>query len=566
MKVLFFILAISMCSVVTAQSNDALLQGSVSYIGTQNVYVSFVNTEDVKLGDSLYVLKEGKLKAVLAVIQTSSISCVCTTIGSANLLLTNKVFAKRVVSKMPELLLDQQLAAVAVNDDALNSLAKKRVNHDLDARVYGRFSASSYSNFTDNTPTFNVDSVNKIADTHRLRYNFELSAEHIANSNLSFESNLSFTHKLNDSTEKYDGLRIFDLAFKYDFSKTAALTAGRKINANMSNIGAVDGLQFEKTFKNFSFGAVAGFRPSDVNYGFDSRLLQYGAFVGHLYQKEEGGYSQSSFAVFNQTNNSVTDRRYLYFQHSNSILKNLDLFCSFEADLYKLDTLHQGFTTDSIPQQIFGFKPASTFDFTGLYASLRYRPWKQLSMTLSYDARNNIYYYETYKNTFNGNFDKMTRQGWKVSTIVRPINSIIWGTSAGYRLNPHDVSASLNGHTYLTYTNIPFINTAITIGATTLKTYAMNSSMYDVSLSRDIFNDRIFLDLQYSLVNYVYNNTNTSTIHPIVFENTTLLQHVATLGLNWRLTKKLMLSADFEATMDAENKYGRMFLNISQRF
>lgn len=566
MKVLFFILSFFICSVVMAQSDDAVLQGNVSYIGNQNVYVAFVNTDGVKVGDSLYVVKDNRWKAVLVVKDFSSISCVCEAVGKNSLLVTNKVFAKRVLEKPLELAALKELNAVAVNDEALKSVGKKLVSHDMDARVNGRVSISSYSFLTDNTQSFNVDSVNKYATTHRLRYNFELNAEHISNSKLSFFSNISFTHKLNDSLENNDGLRIYDLAFKYDLSNSSALTFGRRINPNMANIGAVDGFQFEKSINNISYGAIVGTRPNVVNYGLDPRLMQVGAFVGHSYQKEAGGYSQSSFAFFNQTNNLVTDRRYIYFQHSNTLIKKLNLFCSVEADLYRLDTLHQGFTTDSVPKQILGFKPKSVFELTGIYASVRYRPWKQLSMSLIYDARNNVYYYETFKNAFNGNFDKMTRQGWKFQATVLPLNNLIWGVSTGYRLNPKDVPASTNAHSYLTYTNIPFINTAITIGATTLKTYSMNSSMYDISLSRDIIDGKLFADIQYSLVNTVYNNTNTSTTLPMAFENTTLLQHVATLSLNWRLTKKLMLSADFEGTLDADHKYGLMFLNLSQRF
>lgn len=566
MKALFLILSIFICTSLMAQSEDNVLQGNVSYVGNQNVYVSFVNTEGIKVGDSLYVIKENRWRGVLLVKDLSSISCVCTPIGLNTFSATNMVFAKKVLEKPVEIELQKQLEAVAVNDQAIKAVGKKDVNHDQDSKLNGRLSISSYSNITDNTPSYNVDSVNKMVATHRLRYNLELNAEHISNSKVSFASNLSFTNQLNHPSDQNDGLRIYDLALKYDYSKTLTLQAGRSINPQMANIGAVDGFQFEKSIQNFSYGALVGTRPNDVNYGYDPRLMEFGGFVGHHYENEKGRYSQTSFAFFNQTNNLVTDRRYLYFQHSNNLLKHVDFFCSFEADLYKLETIHLGYTTDSIPRGILAYQPKTVFDLTGVYASVRYKPWKQLSLSMIYDARNNVYFYETFKNTFNGNFDKMTRQGWKLQATVLPFNNLIWGSSAGYRLNPGDGSASMNTHNYLTYTNIPFINTAITIGATTLKTYTMNSSMYDISLSRDIINGKLFADIQYSMVNYVYNNTNTSTTKPIIFENTSLFQNVATLSLNWRLTNKLMLSADFEGTLDADHKYGLMMLNITQRF
>lgn len=559
-------LVLSSASILAQE--DAFLQGSVSYVGNQNVYVSFVSTEGLNVGDSLYMMKDNKLKAVLIVSNLSSISSICTPIGQNSFIITNKVLAKKPIDKPIEVIMQQELDAISVNEAAIKSTAKKVDNHELKSRVDGRVSVSSYSNFTDNTADFNPDSVNKISSIHRLRYNVEFNAEHISNSKFSLETNFAFTHLLNDSNERYDGFRIFDLALNYDLSKNSTLTFGRKINANLANVGAVDGLVYEKSIHDFSYGALVGSRPNDSTYGFDPMLLQFGAFLGHRIEKETGGYSQTTFAFFNQTNSLITDRRYIYLQHSNSLMKNLNFFCSFETDLFKLDTLHVGIAPDST--HIIAYNPTSTFDLTGLYASVRYQPWKKLSMSLSYDARNNVYFYETYKNTFNGIFDKMTRKGWKVQATVRPVSNLIWGLSGGYRLSPATPSAAINAHSYLTYTNIPYINTAVTISATALKSYSVNTSMYDISLSRDIIEGKLSADLQYSLVNYNYNDThNAKTVSSssiMVFEGLSLMQNIASLSFNWRLTKNLMLSADFEGTLDVDNKYGRMFLNISQRF
>ena len=43
-------------------------------------------------------------------------------------------------------------------------------------------------------------------------------------------------------------------------------------------------------------------------------------------------------------------------------------------------------------------------------------------------------------------------------------------------------------------------------------------------------------------------------------------QDIAELSLSWRLSKSLMLSTDFEATLEHGETSGRVFLNISQRF
>lgn len=551
MKYILLLLSIFLNIIAFAQTDTEEVQGNVSYVGVDNVYVTFVSTDGLKVGDSLFISKTNKFKAVLIINQLSSISCMCQSIAGSNIIVSQKVIALKSVAKPIEVLTQQERDAVAVNDAAIHAAVKTDTIHKLEQRISGRFSVSSYTNVTNLYNKSSTDTTKAITANYRLRYNLELNAEHISNSKVSFESYLSFTHKLADATEKYDGLRIYNFAMQYDLSKTSSIVAGRKINTNMANVGAVDGLQYEKNFKHFSVGTILGTRPNDSTYGFDAKLFQYGAFVSHQLQKDSSGSIQSSLAFFNQTNNLITDRRYAYFQHSNSLLKNVDLFCSFEVDLYKLDK---------------NLKPASTFDLSSTYASIRYKPWKQLSLAMTYDARNNIYYYETYKKPLDSIFDKATRQGMKFQAIVRPIKFLTWGTNAGYRTNPSDTVPTLNAYSYLTYSNLPLIDASGTISATALKTQNMNGIVYAVSLSRDFIEGKLYTEFQYRFVDYTYNQSSSRIDAAPSLKVLSTQQNVAELSLNWRLTKKLMLTADFEATFEKDANYGRLFINISQRF
>ena len=271
---------------------------------------------------------------------------------------------------------------------------------------------------------------------------------------------------LNNVDEKYKDLRIYNLSLKYDFDKTSSIVLGRKININTANIGAVDGLQFEKNFKSFSMGALVGTRPNDSPYGFDSKLLQYGAFVGHHIENRYG-YAQSSVGFFNQTNNFITDRRYLYIQHANSLLKNLDFFGSTEIDLYSVENN----------------TPVTDFSLTSLYLSLNYRPVNNLTLSLSYDARKNVYYYETFKNRIDSTLEKETRQGLRFRFNYRPFKYFSWGGNAGYRLQTPTSDESMNAISYLTYSKLPFINAWITLTGTALKTAGFSGFVYGGSLS-----------------------------------------------------------------------------------
>lgn len=509
------------------QTTPDFLNGNVSYISSQNVYVKFDNTTGINVGDTLYVIQNDSKIPAVVVNNLSSISCVGKAIGSIPLTVSTKIIAKKREEIKPVENLKTENNSTLPNDQAIHDAFNKQRKNDSKEKLDGRFTINSYSDISRSYPS-----------NQRFRYNLSLNESHIGNSNLSAESYISFTHRLGDSIKLNNALKIYSLALKYDFSKTASISFGRKVNLNMANIGAVDGLQYEQKIKNFTFGALVGSRPDYTDYSLNTSLLQYGAFLSHNYQNKTGNI-QTSVAFFNQMNNFKTDRRFAYIQHSNSLLNNVDLFCSFEVDLYSL----------------VNNQPTNTLNLTSTYISLRLKPSKNFSMSLSYDARKNIYYYETFKNKIDSILDKETRQGFRIQTNYRPLRNLIWGLNAGYRFQPSDPAATINGYSYLTYTQVPWIDASATINATALKTSYMSGTIYGISLSKDIFNGNLYTELQYRIGNYQFTNS----LIP-------LPQNIAELSLTWRIAKKTMLSADFEATLEKNDTSGRFYLSLSQRF
>lgn len=520
------LLFLSLSLATYAQTTTEILNGKVSYISSQNVYVKFENTEGIQIGDTLFTVVNEKTEPILIVSSLSSISVVAIPFSTNTVTAGSQIIAKKRILK-PDVSADKLKISPAVNDEAIIEAFKKEKEKEPKARFDGRLSVSSYSNLSENY-TFN----------QRFRYNLSLNAEHIANSNFSADTYISFTHKLGEAIDLNNSLKIYSLAVKYDIGKTATISLGRKINMNMANIGAVDGLQFEQKSKNFTYGALVGSRPDYFDYSFNPNLLQFGAFVSHNIQKEAGNM-QTSFAVFNQMNNFKTDRRFAYIQHINSLVKNVDLFCSAEIDFYTMVNM----------------QPTNSMELTSTYISLRYKPWKKLSMSLSYDARKNVYYYETFKNMIDSILDKETRQGFRFNTIYRPFKYVILGGTAGYRFQKSDSIPAMNANGYLSYTQIPGINASFTLNAIALKTRYNNGMIYGASLSKDLFKGKIYSELSYRYVNYTNLNRSSTTI-----------QNIGELSLSWRIAKKLTLSADFEGTLEKNNNLGRIYINISQRF
>ena len=524
---------------VYCQTSPEILNGSVSFITSQNVYVKFDNTDGILVGDTLYSTQDTKLVPVLVVNSLSSISCVGTPLTKNPFVLSSQIVAKkRVEKKSNKNKAENSKLTDSPNDQAIHSAFTNQKAKTTNERIDGRLAVSSYTNVSNNYNS-----------SDRLQYNLTMNASHIGNSNLSAESYITFTQffsfpgKTTDWTGLNNALKIYGLDLKYDISKTSSLTFGRKIYNNMADLGAVDGLEYENAGKYFTFGAVAGSRPDYFDYSFNPKLVQFGAFVSHNIHNDNG-IMQTSFAAFDQMNNFKTDRRFIYFQHSNSLLKNVDLYSSFEVDLY-------GFVNGQL---------TNTFDLTSTYISLRIRPWKKFTTSLSYDARKNIYYYETFPlNKIDSTIDKETRQGFRYNFMYRPFKNFVWGTNIGYNLKSINTGASENANSYLCYTQLPF-NTTGMITVTGLKTPYLTSMMvYGLSLNRDFLKGKVNAQIEYRMGNFKYTNTVIPT-----------QQNIGAMSLFWRIAKKTTLSGNFEGTLETnngiKNNYASIYFTISQRF
>lgn len=559
---LFFAYIFSVVN-LNGQNINELIKGNISYISSQNVYAQFVNTTDIQLGDTLFLLTNDKFQPVLIVKNLSSISCVCNLIPGSILAVSNQVYAKKRTGEKPvEVVIQKSKEAISVNDQVVKSALKKEITNEIKPSFDGRISISSYLNNTSDT-TVNTNT----------RFNLSLNAIHIANSNFSAECYVVLTHKsgfipqlgpdtlttINYQLVPTNDLKIYNLDLKYNISKTASVLFGRNINPNLANIGAVDGLQFENNGKNISYGAFVGSRPDTYTYNINPYLFQFGAFVSH-HSTSDKGYMQTSLAAINQMNNFQTDRRFLYFQHSNSILKNLDLFCSVEIDLYGAKNQTDSASTPNVlgkDSTVYWTTrtPINIINLTSAYLSLNYRPLNNLSLSLSYDARKNVYYYETYKNYIDSVLDKETRQGLRFHAYYRPFNFLGIGGNAGYRFATATSKSSSNEYVYLNIPRIPLIEASMTIDATLLNTGYLSGIIFGGSLSRDFVNGKINTELSFRHVNYSLKTT------------TKELENIADLSLSWRIGKKLLLSTDFEGSLDTYNKLQwRSFINISQRF
>ena len=527
------------CVGLNGQSNSGYLTGKVSFVSSSNTYVKFTSTQGITANDTLFRVTDDKLVPALKVNNLSTTSCVCTQISTGQISIGDQFLARKKnnVIKTEVKPVDNKLNETNEKNVQISNEPVKIDKGEFIQKIRGSLSAFSYTDFS-NTPA---------PASTRLRYTFSLDARNISNSKFSIENYISFNHKIGDwaavKSDPLKALKIYSLAFRYDINKTTHISIGRRINEKISNIGAMDGLQFEKAINKFSFGALAGTRPDYTNYGFNINLLQYGAYIsaGSI---EADKYNETSLAFMQQTNNGKTDRRFVYFQHSNSLVKNLFIMGTFEVDLYKL-------TIDSLKNEY----PSNTFNPTGLYLSLRYRLANSITLSGSYDARKNVMYYETYKSYIDQILESEIRQGFRLQANYSITRSFVIGVQGGYRYLKSDPRPSRNLYGYLSYNQIPGVNISATLSATYLESTYMNGTLYGATFSRDFFKNKLQAGLGYRYVDYKLPENQLS-----------VPQNIAEMSLSWQFEHGFSFAVNYEGTFEIQNHYNRLYLQLRKRF
>ena len=526
-----------------AQSQPDQIEGTVSYITSQNVYVKFKSTTNVAIGDTLFMQQGDSLLPVLKVKDLSSISCVCKPISTKSLSISDRIFhIKSKVQVMPPILAETKDDIRLIQDsisplyDTLQAEPSKQKKRVQD--IYGFASVAAFSDFS-NTPAGN---------SLKMKYTISFNMKNIGHSKLSAESYITFVHRDNNwndiQANIFNGLKIYNLSFSYKFNNKFELWLGRKINPKISNMGAVDGVQFEMRFKPITIGILGGARPNYPDYGFNFNLLQFGAYVSHN-QPTKNGYLQSTLAFVQQMNSGQVDRRFVYLQHSNSVVKNLTFFGSVEVDFFnkKLNPEDSTLIKDNSPK------------LSNLYLSLRYRILKKVSLSFSYSARKNVIYYETYKTFLEELLDTETLQGYRLQVTYRPVKKLSIGVSGSYRFQKVDPRPSKNLYTYITYSQIPAIKISSTISFIILETGYLSGKVYSAGISKDFFSGKFYTGLAYRYVDYKFSNSGSH-----------LIQNLAEISLTWRIIRKLSFSIYYEGTFEKIYQYNRMYARLNFRF
>lgn len=396
--------------------------------------------------------------------------------------------------------------------------------------ISGRISISSFANYSDGFANRN---------SMRLKPRISFDAQHLANSKISLTGyiNGDFRQYLKgDNYLNSQYFRVFDLALKYDINKSTSFVFGRKINPRLSNLGVIDGLQFNKSWENISSGFIFGSRPDFTDFGLNLKLFETGVYVGYNSKNKS---HQSTLAITQQMNGKSIDRRNLYITHHNRLSDKIRYYFSSNIDLFeKLDGVSK-----------------SSFRLTGLYASLTYRPIKKLSLSTSYNSRKNIIYYETFKTYAEQLYDDETRKGFKMRMNWKPIRYMYVGVNAGYRLRGGDDRSSYNYSAYLGHSNILKLHLLTRITVSKITSNYLDGNILDIYLSKGLFKNFLTVSSSYKYIDYYYLNNESS-----------LSQRQISGDVSWQLKNKMSFTLSYIGNFEETFDYNQVYFIISQKF
>ena len=528
---------LSFVFIAEGQSQQRLERlGKVTYKSSQNIYVQFENTEGILQGDTLYTKTKGKLHPAVLVNFISTKSCAGTSINGDNLKIGDELFAVISTKQAEESIIvntstitymppQTEILPVTVNKSNLRNLKKNISN--------GRITVQSYS-------SLNPGKMNSI--DQRWRYTFSYYAERIGETSLSFSSYFNYAYSVDQwqtiKQKPWDNLKVYDLSLGYDIDEETNIRVGRYINPKISNLSSVDGLQFQKKFSNYFGGLLVGSRPDFATLGYNSKLFEYGGYIGRT-DTIESGIMENTIAFFQQTNNFKTDRRFMYFQHNNSVLKDFNFSLSSELDLFALE------------KGVEKTKPS----LTSFFLSSRYSPARIISFSFSYDARKNVIYYETYRSFVDSLIENETRQGIRFGTNIRPFNNVFIGLNTGYRFLKKDIKPSKNFNGYLTYSQVPVLDISTTVSYSNLISSYVDGAIYGIRLSKYLSFIDYSLSASYTKVEYNYLSSVSK-----------LNQNNLSVDLSGRIIDQLYLSCSYEGIFEEQLNYSRVLVDLSLRF
>ena len=220
---------------------------------------------------------------------------------------------------------------------------------------------------------------------------------------------------------------------------------------------------------------------------------------------------------------------------------NFNLFSSVEMDLYSLNSdLTQGGSR-----------------LTNLHISSHFRVHKSVRLSVSYDTRRQIIFYETYRTYLERLIaDDEARQGIRARINWKPMKGVKVGFSYGKRYQNSLQNASDNYNVYASIRNLPLIRGVLSGNINVNQSAYLNSASTTIRHNRYFFKNKVNVSNYLRTVVYTYNPE----------RETTIVQQFLGTNMNYMFGDNWSAGALAEFSLRKAEYKGRINLRITKRF
>jgi hypothetical protein len=495
--------------------------GIVSFISSQYAYIKFPDTDLIDIGDTLYFFINNKSAGIVEF--KSSISVAAKPLAEINV--NDSIYAlskiENRISESNRQKLSTSLIKIDSDEKFERNLSSKQKNYHL------RMSIQSFNDLSE------------IKSNSRYKYIFNLDYDKFIIDKIKLNSyfTLNYNNKIRSTSDKLrDLLKIYQLSLELNLDVNQKFKFGRSFNDYLFSIGSIDGVQYHLQIGKFTLGVIAGSRPDNEDYWFNSSLIQVGTFINRI-DTINKSIIDNTISIIEQTNKFNTDRRLIYLQHRNDLIPFTRFFLSSEIDFY---LFNKG-------------KFSKTTNISSFYGNLNFKPMRQLALNLSYDSRRNVYYLSDFKNYIDSLLENELRQGFKISTIIRPVDFLYVTMSYSSRNKIGDVRTSKSYGGSIGFNNLPYINLDISSGVNFYNNIFFNGYNFNISLLKNLSSDLMIMT-NYKQYQIKFNNSQNQSIDKFI-----------ELSLIINFLTNLNLSINFEKAIE-NSKFSILMLDITSRF
>jgi len=334
-------------------------------------------------------------------------------------------------------------------------------------------------------------------------------------------------------------LRIYEISVAYNNPASPYRYAvGRIFSPEINGVGNFDGglLSYQASSK-WSMGAFGGTQPNYLNSKPDLKNEKMG-----FYARYENGTSPerrwtSTVAFAGQYVHGKIDREYIYLQQDAAIGPRLYMYANSEIGINRSNSSTR----------------KHTVELSNVYVLGRYKPVTPLTISLSYDARINVFLIQTYRAIPDSLFDDALRQGIRGDVNWRALKQLTLSASSSVRTRAGDPNKTYLHSAGVYYFNLLQSGTNIAYNlfyAATTFTKAISSSY---GLSRQ-FAD-LYLTGTFRTYDYTYTNRN-----PKYHRNS------ITVDASYALGRKIYVTGEYERSAGKDEKSDRFFMELTYRF